>query len=136
MTKYGDTLPLFDNVQPDREPTKLPSAAHVRPPVAKRNDPITSHAAASDARKTAAKHRAVILQLLDAYPPGLTADRIDAAMGWRTGTAGKRLSDMVRAKPVPLVKAATHPVTGEPLAARTRTGSYAQIYVRLPTAGG
>lgn len=115
----GETLPLFPDLPPDPEPTRLP--------LSHRDDPEVSRKAAKNTQGTAARHRAVILKLLAAYPGGLTADDIEATFGWRTATAGKRLSEMARETP-PRVRVALDP-EGRPRTHKTRTGSLAQVYV-------
>lgn len=63
--------------------------AHTR---ARLTDPPTSHQAA--AAVDAAGQRAAILQALAGG--AMTADEIDAALGWRVTTAGRRLGELYR----------------------------------------
>lgn len=66
------------------------------PPLARRTDPETSHAAARSMVEEAGVQRERILERLR-DSQGLTNDEIDAIFGWRTGTASRRVVELVRA---------------------------------------
>lgn len=65
-------------------------------PKARRTDPETSHAAAASMGDAAGIQRAAILAALVGVD-GLTNDELDAAHGWRTGTASRRTVELLRA---------------------------------------
>ena len=67
------------------------------PPRARATDPETSHEAAESMAGAAGAQRAACLKHLRTVGPAI-ADEIDAAMGWRPTTAGRRLSELAEAK--------------------------------------
>lgn len=71
-------------------------APTLEPPRARATDPATSHAAAASMRDVAAQQAAAILTHLREHGPA-TADALDAAIGWRPTTAGRRLAELERA---------------------------------------
>ena len=62
-------------------------------PVARNTDPETSHEAAASMKEEAANQRRQILDVLRHVGPQ-TADSLDAFIGWRDTTAGRRLSEL------------------------------------------
>ncbi len=64
-------------------------------PRARSTDPATSHDAAASMRDVAAQQAAAILAHLRTHGPA-TADGLDAAIGWRPTTAGRRLAELER----------------------------------------
>ncbi len=67
-------------------------------PRARTADPATSHeAAASITDGARAGQYRLILALLAEHPAGLTNDQIDLALSWRTGTASRRVAELVGA---------------------------------------
>jgi len=90
-------------------------------PVARRTDPVTSKLAARDARATAGAQRSEILRQLEVVGvQGLTNDQLDYRLEWRTGTASRRIAELVRSGQV--VRTARQRVT--------RTGSRAFVHIR------
>lgn len=86
-------------------------------PRARRTDPDTSHEAAAGAVDTARHQRAHILRVLKEEGP-LTADEIDALIGWRLTSAGRRLPEL----------AETGAVERTTERRPTRTGSMAYVW--------
>lgn len=66
-------------------------------PLARHSDPATSHAAAR--RVHAQAQRRILLRTLLSYWPlaGATNDELDATLGWRVGTASRRMTELCRA---------------------------------------
>lgn len=86
-------------------------------PRARASDPATSHAAADSMTHAAGMQRALILNALKAHGP-MTADELDALLGLRPSTSGRRLIELVRDGTVAITDE-TRP---------TRSGREAQVY--------
>jgi len=63
------------------------------PPKARTSDPDTSHQAAASVEDSAETQRRSVQYILRTYGPK-TADEIDAVLGWRVTTAGRRLPEL------------------------------------------
>ncbi len=105
-----ETLGLFD--QP------LPT------PVARASDPSTSHAAAeSMAGATRSQYLAILQHLAAVGATGAIANEIDLALGWRDGSAGRRLGELATRLGWARVLEGTRP---------TASGRAAQVYALTP----
>ncbi len=105
-----ETLGLFD--------PPLPT------PVARASDPATSHAAArSMAGATRSQYLAILQHLAAVGAVGAIANEIDLALGWRDGSAGRRLGELATRLGWACVLEGTRPTT---------SGRAAQIYVLTP----
>ena len=89
-------------------------------PRARTTDPETSHEAAESVTQSAAGQRTRCLEALHEHGP-LTADEIDALVGWRLTTAGRRLPELAELGHVK--------TTSEKR--RTRTGRNAYVWRAL-----
>jgi len=63
------------------------------PPKARNSDPDTSHQAAASVEDSAETQRRSVQYILRTYGPKI-ADEIDALLGWRVTTAGRRLPEL------------------------------------------
>jgi DNA-binding PadR family transcriptional regulator len=108
---------LFD----DMPEVATADLVHSRRGQTRADDPATSHKAARDVEIRTGTQRASILLALWGRPFPMTAHDIDAEIGWRLTTAGRRLPELAAWKPDPLVR-----TTGEERP--TDTGSAAELY--------
>lgn len=69
------------------------AGGHAPEPAARNSDPGTSHAAAAQARESAATQRDRILAYLRTHGPK-TADELDAGLALRVTSAGRRLPEL------------------------------------------
>jgi hypothetical protein len=72
-----------------------PLAVRMTPPLARRTDPETSHAAAAEAKELQADHHALIVAVLKRSGP-LGVDGIAARCGLTGHAAGKRMKELER----------------------------------------
>ena len=89
-------------------------APHTR---ARLTNPGTSHAAAAEAVQTSAHQRRLVILALEAAGP-MTADEVDAYLGWRPTTAGRRMHELAHQGVIR--------TTGEER--RTRSGRMAEVW--------
>lgn len=98
-----EKLPLFENRAPappdpgggipDRGGRRTATVLQLGPR-SRATDPATSHAAAESMVDEAQVQRQAILAYLRQHPAGLCADRLDEALGFRDGRAGKRCPEL------------------------------------------
>ena len=74
----------------------LPMFEKIPPPLAKNEDPDTSHQAAASMKDEAKAQRRLILRELELTGP-MTADALDDALDLRPTSAGRRMGELKRA---------------------------------------